>query len=446
MKLTNFIAITLLLLNINTVYANDFNSVNSSSAGVDVKLAIKNNIESVINEQVESDLLSYKATMHVSLIASPSTLKAQGLPAPSQDSLPVSSAALVNNTCQLNIVFDDNGNLPAFNDEKIINILQFKNAIQKRMAQEFLSLHEQYHCEFRNINEPIIAQGQNIDFNKKINFILKEDISYAALNKIAYIDLLNENFADVSAMFSLIKRYGMNDSNLIFVLNSFVALRHYEYFYNDIDIHFSYFSMKDALSPFNINKVLSIFNNSNNKLEVKNAIQQLALEICNNGIGTLLSNKPILVEFVFPDTPIVKDIYINTLQLVIRESIDSNIKESVIINPWSSNVERGYTFTIAQNLINNENIKNMYFYTPDGSPGKNHKAIFDYIGVLLKNKQPDLINSQFHQNSLKQISVFKNTLVKQSDDKALDYISKFIQPSELQKKINTLTSEIQKKN
>lgn len=410
----------------------------SSTSSIDVKTQIKESINQALDKQIAIGTLTKKPHINISLIPSLKTIRVANIVIDKNIELPQNNAVINNNhnnnDCTINLVFDDEGNIPHLDEAaQSLHKLQLKNKNQIMLAQQFVALHESFHCEFRSINEPIVVQGKDRDFNKKINYLLKDEVTHALLNKIAYIDLLNENFADVAATLAMIKQYGVDNQDVNDVINTIILLRHIDYIRDEVDIHFSHFSMQDAFSKNTFSELSNINPNSFNS-DFKN----LALKISNNGTFKVISNKKALYNYVFTNNPIPTAIYLNVLQLVIRGSIDSNVKEVVIINPWLNNVERGFSFVTADKIVQGENILSKGFYTPEGNTTAKYNQLHDYVAQLLKEKEPDLIYSSFYKSSQKLLKEFQDVATTNIDKNNVDYIENTLTSVDINQRTNNI--------
>lgn len=418
---------------------------NAVENGVSTKSVWKKELEKTINLHTQNKYLSLTPKIEVNLVASFNTLKtnAESRNIKIEEILqeiknqPESYANTSDNSCYISVVLDDEGNLPFLtNISKKLPNLVLNNPTQKKMAQEFLTLHESFHCEFRAIENPIIVEGTSENFQKKINFLLKDDLTFAQLNKVAYIDLLNENYADVSATFALINQYGADNKDLLHVLNTITNARHYSYFEDMVDVHFSHFSLKEVMEETTL---LTFQNEKNNP----NKIKSLALSISNRGVNKVLQNKPMLNEFVFTKNGLIDGIYINALTIAIYKSVPEELKQYVPLNVWANDINRGYVFNTAYDLLKDENT-NLKFHNNKGEfiDNKSEQQLNDYVLSLLKKKLPNLNNSQTYLQNMKEINEFKSFILKGSvDTNNIDYIVTNLTNEELNKKVNYLNSK-----
>lgn len=431
---------------------NNNNNTNTHSELIKTTLKLKSEIEQTLQLHLSNGYLQYQPVVSVALIPSLKTslLNANntGVNTANNDHANMESfASLQNEQCKVQIILDDEGNVPYLvRNELFEKISSLKNDQQKKMAREFLALHESFHCEFRTIDNPVITDKGD-SFNKDISYLLKESITSPMLNKISYMDLLNENFADVAASLALVSQYGKDNTDLAYVLQAVQVIRHSEYFMTNIDTHFSHFSMKETLSNQTIEKFLAdsklVDHNKEDKVakqalqkQNNNVIKQLSLEISNRGVGQLLTNKPELAQFVFANNPLINDVYLNAVQLIINRSITvEHIKNTVIINPWANIVKRGYSYELAEKITAAENPQSMKFYKPDGQTDVNYPQLHQYVFNLLKTKQPDLVNDRFYQKSSKQLEQFKQYVIKSKYVNDLDYITEPLKPQQVEDKI-----------
>jgi len=148
-----------------------------------------------------------------------------------------------------------------------------------------VALHEAFHCEFNKIKSPIKLEAKENDdvFNEKINYYFNEITNNRKPHTIDYIESLNETFADIAATGILLKKYGVNNQDLQYVLKVLTVQRHASYFSVEKDNHFSHFG-------------LNLLNNSQYKNELINEQDvdkfiDLSLKIANQSVQQLMVNR-----------------------------------------------------------------------------------------------------------------------------------------------------------
>lgn len=203
-----------------------------------------------------------------------------------------------------------------------------QNNIQKKMAREFILLHEASHCEFSSFKDVFLIDKQP-ELQKDVNYYFKHMVGNEQTDSM--YSLLNENFADTYASIQLIKLYGAN-KDVLHIINKTVLERQDTYLtytaQEKLDSHFTHMSLIKTLKEENIEKI-----NITNKSE---ALKRLALEIAN--IGT----KQILAQF--------------------PEHVTSMLEKTAMINSTFSNAEE----KSIQYFINNESSKQDTFFSQLG--------------------------------------------------------------------------------
>lgn len=252
------------------------------------------------------------------------------------------SQARINNECNVNLVYNENGNLHNLTHEKsILKATKFQNATQHEIANKFAALHEHHHCEFTNMNEPVRAFGKDAQFNKNLNFLLKDQMGMPS--QASYMSVLNENYADTGAALSLIKEYGANNPDLDYVLKALKTQRHSTYFSNPQESHITHFSLDQIFSPEVRNKLDTI--------KDAQEFQNLALDISNKGVQQIFAEQPQFAnrvlsgQYIFDSTELVvrKEIY--------KKSMPENELKTIPVDNNAISVEHGLTHEIADKAL-----------------------------------------------------------------------------------------------
>lgn len=422
---SKFLTVGFMALSSQLTYANELE--NST-----IKADISHYVNNIIDKQISKGYLTEKATISITISPSVQThlkqLEAIYKPdKPFVEGINISTnarATLVfgNKTfakmpttgkCDISLVYDDQGGVEALTDD--VNTLiktELQNLEQKKIAQQFIALHEQFHCEFNKISIPVLIDSDNIEFNKQVSYIFRDQKS--PFNEpITYLDILNENFADTSAAMALIQQYGKNNENLLYVLNSLETQRHNKYYTNNEGVHFTHFSLEEVLEEKRLNLI------SNNL--TPSEFQQLALTISNKGVLQVLANRPILAERVFSTDNIVRGVFVNILAIITYENSPLEKKKNIYNNIWGDNVPQGLAVDIAKDLLKNEATNHVQFFDNQGNI-KNSSTLFAYINNLISHKKMNdnlIANFQQSQNIIKSMSANINS----SEKSSLDYIN-----------------------
>lgn len=292
--------------------------------------------------------------------------------------LPVNANTMemVNGICNINLMFTNNGEVPYFNLEKKNNeTFKFKNENQKEIVRKFVALHEYFHCEFVNVDQPVIAFNKDKKFNKDLNYILKDEIS-AMYRQSAYINILNENFADVAATFALIKEYGKSNEDLITVIKMIINKREEGHSFDNNDSHASHISLEDAISPHNLEKIKKIKN-------AKNFVS-LVLEIANRGTQNVIASNPDMLKEFKSFEHIETSIYLHLVN-----HIHSNVDERE--NQSNLNISKGFTYNVSKIPLEKDTIE--YFKRVKEVEGEGQKSYFvnSYASRMFEDIREKLI-------------------------------------------------------
>lgn len=324
------------------------------SSNVDNTQTVKNKVEHVINQsikmQFDKGFLTEKVKMNLSLLDKDDIKKIEEKEDVA-DNLALrmsgaeNQAGRLSDSCTVNIVFDKSGHMDA-----LFAKMPLQNEKQNEIAQKFVALHEHFHCEFSKIDEPVIAFGKSADFQKSINYLLKEQTSIPGLGKIAYIDILNENYGDVGAAMALLKEYGTNDKDVQYVIKSVLETRTQGYAQQALDSHYSQVSLKNLLSEENLKKLENVDGSEFHKM---------ALSIANIGTQDVVANhEKIASSFTSLDHTLLsvrssalKTIFLNTFT---PEELKS---EQIIVSPVAQNVSRGMSYDFAQTSLEGIDVK-----------------------------------------------------------------------------------------
>lgn len=401
---------------------------------------VQNHLEQTLNDNVNKHLLTQTAHINIKIVASGKTTKST-LPKIEQTnvtanelepSLSENMMMRTDGACFINLTFDDYGNIPklALHEGDILSITSLKNDTQKSMAQEFIALHEYYHCEFTAMENPVLTPGQSSSFNQQINNVFKEQVSAAALQRVSYIDTLNENFADTAAAMNLIMKYGLDNPDFKFVIESLKTQRHAKYFQSEYDSHFTHFSLEKVLEPQNLDKLktLKTLIDTNPSNESQKQFSQLALEIANNGTNQIIVNNPKMEDSMLSATSLAFSVFKNLNTLIHFNSTSPEFRKTqTSFNMWAPGVSRGLSQNIAENLLTNINLKEKQFYQPNGGLGPDSAELFSFIEEQINTKVSKSDNNKVIQ-AMKNIEIFKQHIHQQNNISTFDQ-----KPSELSK-------------
>lgn len=368
---------------------------------------IKQNITSGLNKLVQehhnNGFLKEKAALDIKFIT------------PSKDGnadTPENMATLIANACKVTLVFDKDGNSPKLSsEESILKTTEFKNEKQKEIMREFIALHESFHCEFANIENPIKIEGKSSDFNKKINHYLKEmyTIPIAGVGQIGYIDNLNENFADIAATGLLIKKYGEDNPDLKYVLNANKTQRHAQYFDNDLSSHHTHIGLNKSLSKENIDKL-------------KNAIdgeefKEIALKIANKSIQQLMTQRKDLTDEMLSEKAFFMGMTVSLIRYMnYNLADDKQKKEYQLDTNWKDGITRGFHAQFTREILSVNTIKDskLKFSIP-GATGMEMLDIVSYATDLVQKPEVKPILIKECEQFNKYVKEFKSIVYKQNE-------------------------------
>lgn len=422
---SQFLALGFTILSSHLSYANDIDNTS-------IKNDITNNVHKIIDEQIIQGYLTEKASISITIAPSVQThlkqLEAIYKPeTPYIEGINVSTnarATLVHgnktfakmaNTgkCDIALVYDDQGGVESLTDDITTLIeTEFKNSEQKKIGQQFIALHEQFHCEFNKIQTPVLIDPNNMKFNQTLTYILRDQKS-PFKEPVTYLDILNENFADVSAAIVLIQKYGKDNKNLLYVLNSLQTQRHDKYFKDNEAVHSTHFSLAEVLQENTLNNI--------SKDLTPESFQLLSLTIANKGVGQVISHRPIIAERIFSSNNIIRGVFINILAMVTYDNASLEKKTTIFNNPWGKDVQQGLAVDIATDLLKDEDTKKMDFFDKNGNI-KNTSILFAYINNLIANKKMSPQIVQLYQQCNSAMQTISKDVLSSSNKSSFDYI------------------------
>lgn len=361
-------------------------------------------IHNLIQEQHNNGYLKEKASIKVKFIPSNKNTNYE---------MPENVTQIVANQCKIILAFDQNGYAPILSTEKsIIEVTEFKNEKQKEMMREFIILHESFHCEFANIENPIQIEGKSLDFNKKINYYLKEmnTIPIENIGHLGYIDTLAENFSDIAAIAILGKKYGQEDKDLQYVFNAIKVQRHAEYFNYSFDSHFTHIGVEKALNRDNLDKLI----NSQNGNELKDIV----LELANKSVQQLMTQRKEMTDGMFSENAFNVGI-MTSLMRYVNYHVATNKQKNMytLDNDWKDHVTRGFNAQFARGILKPEEIKQLEldFFVP-GVVNEKAKKTISLVNDLAKEPQvKQMMNDKFKDFSM-YMKEFKSIIYKQNQD------------------------------
>lgn len=249
----------------------------------------------------------------------------------------------VNNECLVNVYVEKDGSsLRVTSGKDVLKMTELQNPEQIKMNQKILLAHESGHCEFSMIQNPIMIPGKSDKVNQELSYILRDQVHDNTMRNISYMSLLNENYADISAAYALIKEYGTDNADLNYVLNAFLIQRQDNYFNRHLDTHFTHISLHNALDTHNIQKMLTI--------EDPQEMQQFILSIANKGVLQLAADSREIEYEIFNKDNFSYGIIQSMANIVIEEYAAQTPRENVI-TMWEDSIQRGLSYEIGKNIL-----------------------------------------------------------------------------------------------
>lgn len=332
-------------------------------------------------------------------------------------------AQIARNFCKVTVTFDKNGNtLNLSGNYELKEITNFTNETQKKIMREFIALHEVFHCELANIENPIVVEGQTKEFNKKLNYYIKDIQSETDKNeKVSYFGTLSETFGDIGAIGLLLKRYGQDNEDLNFVIKSVHAQRYVGYFNTESDTHFTHVAIGNTLNEDVARKLIQTPDAETFREEV--------LKISNQAVQQLITQRKDLAKTMFSTDKLESSIKFHIVHEIINKSKDLNLPLEIMQKFRVESKEHGFV----------RNLSNQFLQDEDISDFKNTKVDFDkeedksikiankllkYSKELYSDKKYDILyNNQLkeYENITKE---FKRIIFQQNESKINFFDSK----------------------
>lgn len=330
--------------------------IQESSAFPKLQKTIKDNITKIINHQFEQGYLTDKADIGVNIVKrelvrnpfsknkNKTTMEAD---------LSQNMAFRENGKCNIVLSFDDKGGVPYLGqDTTTQKITGLKNQQQKQYMQQFIALHEHYHCEFATNPTPIQMKGASAEEVAKVNYYLK-DIHINIVDPRddgthGYMATLSENHSDVAAKMALIKQHGANNPDLLYALKAISTQREDGYLHRSYDTHFTHFALQELSKPENIDRLMKIDNPQDFK--------QMALEIANIGTEKVLLDKKTSSYAMFSETSLKDAVKTHVHQLIVEQSNGNQVS----YNQWANNNQSSFVNDLAHRAMQGIDVKGRF--------------------------------------------------------------------------------------
>lgn len=336
--------------------------------------------------------------------------------------------------CKINLAVDNFGNIPFLgHDKELMDVTKFQNERQKEIARQFIALHEQSHCEFGSIANPVVLKGANAQLVAQSNMFLKDfevmNINWGSGGKeLNYLTTVNESYSDVSAMIVLIQEYGANDPDLKYVLKAIEVQRNDNYLQVGAEVHDTHIAIQKLLTPKNIEKI--------DTLKDAKSLKAFALEIANDGVQNLMTQRKEFADKAFSKENFAFSVMVNMLRLVKYELLPAQEKKDFQINMWKSGIETGYTYKIAQELLKDVDLSKYNFEVKE-VPGKINIDQVSFAGQIMsepvKEKAMEIMYKKFREVT----QDFKDQMYQNHEKHIVDFNSAATK-EEVMKRVNTL--------
>lgn len=385
-----------------------------------LKQSISTRLHQVLEQKFNQKLVTQHAQLNVDIVPSDATLKinhdlSQKAGISNVGVEPVfgeNTLERVGSMCQIKVAYDDKGNiLPLVegnphDTEQLFKTIAFQNEQQKQMAQEFVLLHEFFHCEFGNVENPIRIAGKSAAFNQRINFALKDQFTNGQVGALSYTDTLNEAFADVGASSIMYMQYGQDISkreDFMYVMDAIKTQRYASYFEGQYDAHMTHFSLNHVFEPSTLAKLDQINAQSKASPDLIHAkeLRDLAFDIANQGTLELIANNKNMREVMLSENNVLAGVIINATNFIHSENISPALRsEKDFPRSWSQNVSYGVSYQLGKQVA--EQLKGKAYFDPDGVP----TSSFNYLTRDLVN----IVNNNMAETSKKELKQAVNDM------------------------------------
>ncbi len=389
---------------------------------------IKSSITSILQKQIDKGLFSEHSDVSIQI---------KNTDKNSEDAdLSENDLERVGHICKMRLSFDEKGNIPFLGKGDEIKIAtQLKNERQREMARQFVALHEQSHCEFSAIEEPIKIKGESSAYEKKMGHYLKDldalYLGFGESTKLSYIKTVNESYADVSAMVALIKEYGKDDKDLQYVLKSIGTQRHEAYLNVGAESHDTHVSIRKLLTSENLSKIDGI--------NTKEDLREFALGIANDGVQTLLTQRPEFAKDSLTKENLDISIVINMMRIIKHETLDNKQGSPSV---FKDGIENGLSFIIAKEILKDVDYSKYNFDETKKVEGKINKEIYNFavenFDIFDRTYKGQL--KEDYNNFKKEMNNFIEIINKNNASQVIDFDNKTTK-EEIVKKVNMLRNQ-----
>lgn len=410
------------------------------------KEEIQTSIQNIIKSQIKKGLFSEKSEINIKIVE-PTIVKKYDREAKKdvekeEYNLTENHSTRLSNICKIELSFDNKGGIPYLGEDKqLMDLTKFTNENQKDIARKFVALHEQSHCEFSAIKDPIKFKNSTNDFNETSNQFLK-DFEVMNLNfgsggdQLNYITTLNESYADVSAMTILIKEYGYDNPDLKYVLKAIEVQRNDNYLQNGAEVHNTHVSIKNLLNTENLEKIKDI--------KSKEKFQEFALSIANEGVQNLMTQRKDFTEKSLTSDNFLLSIMINMVRIAKEKGLTNEEKQNYSSTSWKEGIEAGLTYKVAQEFLKDVDTSKYNFEVNKKIEGKKTIDPIDFVSNVMFKDPTNKIVLETLSAKFKDFSEnFKAEMYKNNESKIVDFDSAATK-AEIMKRVSTLRNQFLK--
>lgn len=403
---------------------------------------IKSGINNILQKQFDKGLLSEKSDISINIVEPTKVmvLDQSGKKTIEKDEYDLSEndSVRLSQACKVNLSFDKFGNTPYLgHDDQLMNLTKFQNERQKEMARQFVALHEQSHCEFGTINHPVLLKNANKELISKSNYLLKDmevmNIDWGnGGQQLNYIGTLNESYSDVSAMILMIKEYGVSDSDLRFVLKAIEVQRNDNYLQKGAEEHDTHIAIKKLFEKDNLEKIAN--------LNDRKSFQQFALEISNDGVQNLMTQRKDFTEKTFTKENFTFSVMVNLSRLIKKEILSDEDKANFPTTIWKEGVESGFTYDIAKEILKDVDLKKYNFDSKNPSQEKINSNIIDLASEIMNAPANVSVMERIYNETKEYTEKFKEQMYKNQETQLTEFDSKATK-AEIMKRVGALRSQ-----
>lgn len=327
-----------------------------------------------------------------------------------------STSTRLGDICKIAVFFDKKGNIDYLGkDEELKEITKLKNETQREMARNFLFLHEQSHCEFSAIEDPVRLEGMSDELNKKVNYALKDlDVisvfSNDGIKEISYIHNLSESYSDVSAITLLIKEHGLENNDLQYLIKTIEVQRKDKYIQTSSGDHNTHTSIEILLKPENIEKINDLSN-------IKD-FQDFVLKVANEGVQKIMFEKKETTERSFSSNNFSFSVLANMLKLSKEKTISISERKDYQSHRWVNENQAGMAYFVAKDIIKDVDLTGFDINGIKKVEGKEPQTALELmIEVISSNPSKSNYLEKSYEAFIKTVADFKKEVYKNNEMK-----------------------------